>query len=331
MKKLLFSLLALMLTLEVLAQEQTGEKRILISFAGDCTLGGYKGQAGPNLFSDYYKKYGNEYFFKNVKNVFENDDITFINLEGPLTSVPQVAVKQFPIRGEVDYVGAITCSSIEVCNLANNHIFDCGQAGFNDCVKNLKKASLGVCGEGYTFDTIVKNVHVGFLGYRIFTVTESLKNTFKSDVKKLREKGVEIICVMMHGGEEGTHNSNSTQESIGRYFADNGADIVIGHHPHVIQGIESYKGKTIIYSMGNFCFGANKNPRDKNSFIFQQEFIVKDGVVSYGEDKIIPCKISSSDVTNTYQPTIQEGDAAKNIIEKLKSYSTKYPKSYFDK
>ncbi|MCF0191486.1 MAG: CapA family protein [Marinilabiliaceae bacterium] len=308
-------------------------KRVLITFVGDCTLGTYKGQtagADGRLFSNYFEEKGASYFFESVKELFVSDDITFVNLEGPLTTVPQVAVKQFPIKGNPEYVNILKSSGVEVCNLANNHIFDCGQDGFSDCVKNLDKSGLLFCGEGYSCDTIINDIHVGFLGYRIFSVTEQLKRTIKKDISELRGRGCHVICVMMHGGVEGKHDSNAQQSSIAHFIADNGADIVIGHHPHVIQGIERYKGKTICYSLGNFCFGANKNPKDKDTFVFQQEFVLKDSICSYGNSKIVPCRISSSDTTNDYRPTIQSGERGQVIIDKLRSYSQQYAESYFE-
>ncbi|MGN1162085.1 MAG: CapA family protein, partial [Candidatus Fimenecus sp.] len=101
-----------------------------------------------------------------------------------------------------------------------------------------------------------------------------------------------------------------------------GADLVIGHHPHVLQGVESYKGKMIAYSLGNFCFGGNQNPRDKDTMIFRQTFTVTgSGVASDENYEIIPCSISSTSGRNNYQPTPAEGSEKQRIIDKIQKFS----------
>ena len=124
------------------------------------------------------------------------------------------------------------------------------------------------------------------------------------------------------------------QTTLGRKCIDWGADLVIGHHPHVLQGIDQYKGKYIIYSLGNFCFGANRNPKDKDTMIFQQTFTLKPSgdtaeskgrfTVVPGEAKIIPCSISSITSRNNFQPTPLSGENAKRVIGRINEYSAAY-------
>lgn len=102
---------------------QSEIKAITISFAGDCTLGGYKGQDRGNQWRGYYELYGNDYFLKNVKEIFEQDDITFVNLEGALTPYEQVIKKTYPIKGAPEHVGALLIGSIEAVSMANNHTY----------------------------------------------------------------------------------------------------------------------------------------------------------------------------------------------------------------
>lgn len=103
---------------------------------------------------------------------------------------------------------------------------------------------------------------------------------------------------------------------------DNGADLVVGHHPHVLQGIEKYKGKYIAYSLGNFCFGGNTNPSDMDTIIFQQTFTIDgNGVQEDDNIQIIPCRVSSDYSFNNYQPTIAEGSEAERILQKLEERS----------
>ena len=111
--------------------------------------------------------------------------------------------------------------------------------------------------------------------------------------------------------------------TLGRLAIDEGADLDAGHHPHVLQGIETYKGKNIVYSLGNFCFGGNSAPSDMDSMIFQQTFTVtEDGVTADNVTNIIPCSISSEYGYNNYQPTPSQGDEADRILAKIEERSS---------
>lgn len=103
---------------------------------------------------------------------------------------------------------------------------------------------------------------------------------------------------------------------------DHGADLVLGHHPHVLQGIEVYNGKNIVYSLGNFCFGGNSNPSDKDTMIFQQTFTVQNGeLVEDNVTNVIPCSLSSESGRNTYQPTPLEGEEKDRVMAKIEEFS----------
>ena len=108
----------------------------------------------------------------------------------------------------------------------------------------------------------------------------------------------------------------------GHIAVDEGADLVIGSHPHVIQGYEKYNGRYIVYSLGNFCFGGNPNPSDKDCMIFQQTFTVTGNDVATDDNiNVIPCSISSVSNSNNYQPTPATGDEKTRIEAKIKKSS----------
>ncbi|MDE6618964.1 MAG: CapA family protein [Lachnospiraceae bacterium] len=315
---------------EKVTKMQEEVRKITISFAGDCTLGGFKGQGAGNLFRDYYEMYGNEYFFKNVREIFAQDDITYVNLEGALTSYKQVVDKKYPIKGEPEYVGALLDGSIEVVNLANNHTYDCGQAGYDSCRQLLADNGIAYCGELETCTLERNGIKTGFIGLNCWGMNKTLSQKLQTLITDLKNNGCDIVCVMFHGGIEREYESNATTEAFAHQAIDYGADIVVGAHPHVVQGIEVYQGKIICYSLGNFSFGANKNPSDKDTFIFQQTFFMENtGTVTYGESNIIPCKVSSTDTKNDYCPTPQTGEEYDRIMQKLAQCSQKYPVSYF--
>ncbi len=97
---------------------------------------------------------------------------------------------------------------------------------------------------------------------------------------------------------------------------------MIGHHPHVLQGIEEYQGKFILYSLGNFCFGANRNPPDKDCMIFQQTFTFVDGVKQEdAQIRVIPCSVSSTPSRNDYKPTPAQGEESQRILDRINEFS----------
>ncbi len=299
-------------------------KPIVISFAGDCTLGSFKGS--DNAFA-YYWRYGAEYYLGNVKQIFSADDITFVNLEGPLTEHPQVLVKEFPMRGEPKYVEILKAASVEICNLSNNHIYDCGEIGFQDTVDLLKANDIKFCGEGFSDVIEVRGIKIGFLGYQGWYDEPKLREKVSADIKKIREdQKAEIVIVEYHWGIERDYFGIDDQKTLAHFTIDSGADIVVGAHPHVVQGIEIYNGKPIAYSLGNFCFGANNNPSDKDTFILQTTIDKQDEKFSIAS-KVIPCRISSTTAYNDFCPTPVEGYEAERILKKIAKSSSIFPQT----
>ena len=297
-------------------------KPIVISYAGDCTLGSF---LGAEEDFEYYWQFGADYFFQNVKPIFAADDITFVNLEGPLTNHPQeILDKQFPIRGEPKYVEILKAGSVEICNLSNNHIYDCGQTGFQDTVNILKENDIKYCGEGFSDVIEIRGVKIGFLGYQGWYDEPNLREQIADDIKNLRQKnGAEIVIVEFHWGVEKDYIGLEDQRTLAHFTVESGADVVVGSHAHVVQGIEIYNGKPIAYGLANFCFGANTNPSDKDTFIMQTIFEKREGKF-IPDVKIIPCRISSTTEYNDFCPTPVEGYDAEEVLAKLAESSKIY-------
>ena len=294
--------------------------RVTISAAGDCTLG-YDPQLGySNSLPNELERQGGDYsyFFRDVYPVFASDDLTVVNLECAFTeSNSRVEGKTFCFKGDPLYRNMLTEGSIEVVSLGNNHARDYGDAGFNDTVDALREAGVGFAVNGISCVREVNGIRVGFLSYRNHTPE---LDSLKADIASLRAQCDVVVC-SFHWGEEYRNVANSEQLERGRAAVDYGADLVLGHHPHVIGSIEQYKGVYICYSLGNFCFGGNRNPEDKDSFIFRQTFeLTEQGAVSVGIE-IVPCRISSTDSRNDYQPTIYGREDALRVLERLNSYS----------
>ena len=210
-------------------------------------------------------------------------------------------------------------ASVEVCTLAHNHALDFKEGGLNDTAANVMNAGMGAAGYKNAWYEEKDGVRVCFLA---FTEWDYSADEIAARVRE-EKAGSDIVIVSMHWGEELRAKPTSTQERYAHAIIDAGADLVLGHHPHVLGGIEQYKGKYIVYSLGNFCFGGNSNPDDKDTMIFQQTFNVSNsGVVTDGGINIIPCSISSISANNNYQPTPLSGEEGNAVIRKVAALSS---------
>ncbi len=313
--------------METLAPEATLAPRyseITITAVGDCTLGGDIPTGAYKSFASYYDQYGPDYFFDNVRDLFASDDLTIVNLEGPLTTSEKIRGRKFNFRGLPEYVSILSGSSVEICNVANNHALDFGMDGLLETADVLEGADIGVSGFGRMYYTDVKGVRVGSLG---FTEWDFTQKQIETAVRTARES-CDLLIVSIHWGEEGSHTATSAQKRLGRAIVDAGADVVLGTHSHVYGGVELYNGKYIVYSLGNFCFGGNRNPRDKDCMIFQQTFRVSaDGAVEDAGINLIPARVSSSDSTNDFQPKILGAEAGQKLLNKIGKVSSVNPAS----
>lgn len=211
-------------------EESLLEKRITISAAGDLTLGYYKGQTSGGRFDEVASKNGYSYFMNGVRDVFEEDDLTIVSLEGPLTTRGMAKEKEFAIRGLPEYAQILKLGSIEAVNLANNHTYDYQKVGYDDTVSILKKNSIGYFGEENTYFTTVNDIRVALIG-------------------------------------------------------------------------------------------ANKNPSDKDTFIYRETFILTEDGITSEEVEVIPCSISSTKSKNDYQPTVLTGSEEERVLKRLETYS----------
>lgn len=311
-------------------QEETEEiekaevTTITITAVGDVTMGTHQDQDYYYSFRQVYDQAEDEgYFFQNVQEFFATDDCTIVNLEGNFTlSENRNGDRTYFIKGDPEYARLLTHGSVEVATMANNHRLDFGEEGSRDTV-----AALEAEGISYAYDSNVtiyetKGIRIGVVAVNEIGWGAGVESLLKDGIAKLREQEVDLILTCCHWGIERENYPEDYQRELGRKCIDWGADLVIGHHPHVLQGIEEYQGKFIIYSLGNFCFGANRNPVDKDTMIFQQTFTFIDGEKQ--EDKeiqVIPCSVSSVSDRNNFQPTPAEGEEATRILNRINEYS----------
>lgn len=300
---------------------------ITISAAGDVTLGTHQNQDYYYSFRQAYDQAEDEgYFFQNVYDIFSQDDMTLVNLEGPLTTSEDMLEGQtYCIKGDPAYAELLTYGSIETVSMGNNHRLDYGPQGTADTVAALEEQGIV-----YAYDDNVgvyetKGIRIGFVSVNEVYWGAGVEKTIQQGIQTLQEAGVDLILACCHWGTERDNYPEDYQRTLGRKCIDWGADLVIGHHPHVLQGIEEYQGKFIVYSLANFCFGANRNPADKDTMIFQQTFTFVNGIRQEDANiKVIPCSVSSVSTRNDFCPTPATGEDAKRILDRINEYSLDY-------
>lgn len=305
--------------------QNTDSVSLTLSVVGDCTLGTDETFDYDTSLNAYYENYGADYFLQNVKDIFSTDDLTIANFEGTLTDSDEREDKTFAFKAPASYASILTGGSVEAVNTANNHSHDYGDQSFDDTLAALDDAGIVHFGYDETAVMDVKGIKVGLVGiYELYDHLER-EQQLKDNIAKVKADGAQLIVVIFHWGNETETVPDSNQTTLGRIAIDEGADLVCGHHPHVLQGIETYKGRNIVYSLGNFCFGGNSSPSDMDTMIYQQTFTIDaDGVKKDNVTNIIPCSISSAayDGYNNYQPTPAEGDEATRILGKINERSS---------
>lgn len=296
-------------------------RTIKITATGDCTFATDINASRDLGFVAYFERYGADYFFEKVRPIFEADDLTIVNFEGTLSDRGERAIKQFAFRGAPEYVNALSGSSVEAANLANNHSMDYGEVSLTDTVKYLDEAGILHCrGEADVAITEINGIRVGLVG--INYLNDVMRTELEAAIKKAKDNGAELIILSIHWGIERANIPNEDQINAAHTAIDCGADLVIGTHPHVLQGFEKYKGRYICYSLGNFSFGGNNSPSDMDAAMFTQTFTFDNDTLRDDDNyEIIPCRISGTTPMNNYQPIAAEGTQYTRIVERIKQYT----------
>ena len=298
------------------------EADITVSAVGDITLGTDVNFSANSSFDTVYATNGASYFFDNVRDILSSDSLTFGNLEGTLSAQGTREDKTYAFRGDPSYTAILQDGSVEAVTLANNHSSDYGDVSHTDTQQYLTDAGITWV-EGNTISVReVNGVSVGLIGIYALDREKEAASEVSSAIQEAKDEGANVIIVYFHWGTESATAPDEAQTTLAHQAIDEGADLVVGAHPHVLQGIEQYNGKYIAYSLGNFCFGGNSNPGDMNTMIFQETFKVgQGGTVNETSINLIPCTVSSSTTWNNYQPTPAEGDTAQQILANIETMS----------
>ncbi|MDR9857421.1 CapA family protein [Paenibacillus sp. VCA1] len=258
-------------------------KSVTIQFVGDMIFSG--------KVETLLEKNGYSYPFHYLGDMFKKDDLTLGNLETPVTTGGVSAQnKQFVFKSSPQALEALRAAGMDVVNLGNNHILDQGEVGLLDTINYLDQSGIQYVGAGKDADRAYKPVYferggmkIAVIGAsRVYPETNWAAGTNKPGVASAYDKAsrviatigearkkADLVIVMVHWGIERALTPNDIQKKLGHDFIDAGADLIIGGHPHVLQGLEQYKGKWIAYSTGNFIFTKSGTPSTWKTAVFQ--------------------------------------------------------------
>lgn len=259
-------------------------KTVKLNFAGDVI---FSGKVGELL-----EKNGYDYSYAALNGLFKQDDLTILNLETPITTGGVGAAnKQFVFKGAPKALDSLKAAGVDAVNLANNHTLDQGEEGLLDTLSHLNERGIPYVGgganaaEAYSARYFERQgIRIALLGFtRVMPRSDWMAGTNKPGVASVYDsaealkaiaaakKQADLVVVVVHWGKERMEQYDKTQQALGHSFIDAGADLVMGGHPHVLQGIEPYKGKWIAYSTGNFIFTRSSVRSTWETAVFQAE------------------------------------------------------------
>ena len=310
------------------------DKRLRITFAGDVTLGSEERlwQEETSLVQTANAQ-GDDYFFARVKPLFDADDLTVVNLEGVLSDSAEGERrnKTYRFRGPSRFASILTAGGIEMVSVANNHTFDYSDRGFQDTLSSLEAEGIAYFG-GRCVRLWEKNgIKLAFLGLSYTDDCSDERAWVEQEIARLKaEDGVSAVIFTYHGGQEYSEARTKKQQDIARMAVDAGADLVVMHHPHVVQGMSVLNGRSVLYSLGNFCFGGNKNVRAMQSLIAVAELAFSDEGSYLGQQVCLyPAHVSGTEKQNDYQPQLVTGKEARRVM-RLVQADTRFTLEPFD-
>ncbi len=305
-----------------------GGVSLTISAVGDITLGGDPERGTYQTFRKYLDQYEREYgdrwgsMLRNAAVYFRQDDLTLANLECSLTKSGARPEKKYVYKGLPEYANILSASSVEAVNIANNHATRYGSSGYRSTKNALNNVGVAWNGSGFNERRIitVNGLRVGLLGFQ--TGGSNNATAIRKACEKMRPE-CDVLIASLHFGDtpEYHYAVRGNMKTYARTAVANGADLVVGHHPHVISGMENYRGKNIVYGLGTFLAGGPNPIRPRRTFIFQETIVVYPDFVEIKNAKVIPFWITSSEKTNDRMPQPAPGAEADAIISTIEKYS----------
>lgn len=305
------------------------DSKVNLAFVGDVIF--------ASTVETALRKNGFDYPYTNVKSYLQNADLTIANLESPITSRGEEQKKEYVYRSPAEALKSFSEAGFDLVNMANNHILDYGVDGLLDTFNHLDQAGIKYVGAGRNvteaFQPVIiekKGIKIAFLGFSKVVPTAEWKvgkykdgkdrpgvaDTYALEmpleaIKQAKSKA-DLVVVIAHWGVERNDLPESYQREFGRKYIDAGADLIIGGHPHVLQGFEPYNGKWIAYSTGNFLFTTRADaPKTWDSGILQAACTKQGGC----ELKLVPV------LTKWALPDIMKEPESLKLFERLSHIS----------
>lgn len=304
------------------AQRQ-GMEQVILTVAGDCVLGSEeKTRASPASFDSVVAEKGMDWPFSGLEELFGADDLTLVNLECVLkdSASGKTPDKWYNFRGPTGFAEILSLGSVETVNIANNHFIDYGTRGRTSTQKTLEEAGISYSGYESLYVAEVKGVKIGFGGIRETRYHQD-RSVMQKDIEALRAKGCDVVVYSCHFGAEYERTHNDAQTQMARQAIDWGADVVVGHHPHVAQGVEAYHGGVILYSLGNCVFGGNLELTEFDGLAARLSFWFKQGVYQGAEVTLVPILTTGSQPANDFRPVPAQGEDKARIMGKVQNDS----------
>ncbi len=317
LKKWFIWILVLFLPLSACADE------IVITLGGDCVLGTreeWKNE--PDTFDTLIAEKGMGWCFDKIAEPFRTDDISLINLEGVLqeNSDGHAKGKQYTFRGDPSYTEILTSAGIEQVNIANNHYIDFSRSGRESTRAALVEAGIGF--SGYTYRSIVEvnGYKIGFAGCRETVFLERREPVY-NDLRYLKKQGCDVIIYSCHWGKEYSPTHNQSQIRMADYALKYGSDIVVGTHPHCVQGVEARRGGVVLYSLGNLVFGGTHDMTTFDALVAQATLHFENGRYEGVTIRLLPVITSGDRPRNNFQPEWAEGEDYERIMKLIQDDS----------
>lgn len=302
---------------------EEGEREIVLTLGGDVVLG-----TREYWWNDlaalpaYLDQEGLGYPFSALTDIFAADDMTFVNLESVLKDDKsgENTSKEWRFRGLTAWTETLKLASIEQVSIANNHYIDYGTKGRDSTRAALEEAGIAYSGYEYVYTADIDGTRIGFGGCR---ETVYLEDPFviQRDMNRLRAAGCDVIVYTLHGGVEYAPNHNALQQEMAYRAAAAGADIVLGGHPHVVQGITHVGGSLVMYSLGNLMFGGTHEMQTFDGMLAQVRLRFRGESYVGCTVELMPVLTSSraSEGVNDFRPVIAEGEDRDRILQKVQA------------
>jgi len=294
------------------------------SAVGDISLGDHPLCAGIGAHSKF-RNINPNFPFQKVQNEFNKADVLFGNLECTLSTkgLEKTNYHSIQMRGQPGYITGLVNAGFDVLNLANNHSMQHGEDTFKETIDILNEHKIKYCGVSDNFNdqTIPglvekNNLKISFLGYSLRPrqyfeqqplYTEGTASGIKDDILRIKEK-VDIVIVSLHWGDEFIDHPSPEEIKLAHEIIDSGANLVIGHHPHVLRGIEQYKNGYIVYSLGNFVCDMSWDESLRQTMIFSCD------LSSTGINNV---EYTPAYINNDFQPELLSGKEKELMLNKI--------------